>query len=111
MQQRSDDNLVVLSGRLTDDAKLNETDGGTNFLTFSLASNEYYSDKTGNESKKTCFVDCVLWGVAAKNYADRISKGSPVRITGKIETRKLDKKTFTQLNVSGIYLLNPGSAE
>lgn len=79
----SDRNTVVVSGRLVDDAKLGKTATST-FLKFTVASNEYYDDKDGNQQKKTDFIDVIKWGPRAEKLAEFAVKGKPVTVVGKI---------------------------
>ena len=67
-------------GRLTDDAKV--INGGTDkaFMSFSVAVNNKYKDKTTGEVKeKTYFIDCTKNG---DRIAEYMKKGGTVAIIG-----------------------------
>ena len=83
MSRYSDKNVVVLSGRLTDDGKLNKTQNGSLFLTFSIACNKYW-EKDGDEQQQTTFMDIVRWGPDAETAAEEAQKGRQVTAVGEI---------------------------
>jgi single-strand DNA-binding protein len=85
MTRYSDKNMVVLSGRLTDDGKLNKTQAGSFFLTFAVACNKYY-EKNGEEVQQTSFIDIVRWGPNAEGDAGNAQKGRPVTVVGELST-------------------------
>ena len=85
----SDRNTVVISGRLVDDAKLGKT-ANSHFLKFTIASNEYYTDRDGNQQKKTDYLDIIKWGPRAEKLADLATKGKFVTIVGKISVDTIE---------------------
>lgn len=87
----SDKNLYVVSGRLVDDGKLGKT-ATSAFLRFTIASNEYYTDRDGNTQKKTDYIDIIKWGPRAEKLAELATKGRPVTVTGKISVDTIEGK-------------------
>lgn len=80
----TDINCVVVAGRITKDAKLAYTQGGTAKLDFSVACNR--SQKKGDQWEDKCsFFDCVVWGKFAEVVAKRLAKGVAVILSGRLE--------------------------
>ena len=79
----SDVNVVTVSGRLTKDPELRQTNNGTDVASFRLANNML---------KKTNFFDVSLWGRAASTLAQHGSKGSWISITGRLEQEEWEDK-------------------
>lgn len=103
----SDINMVTLSGRLVDDGKLQETSNGTSYLSFTVASNRYYTDRDGNEQKRTEFVDVVQWGPQAVRIAGEATRGKPCYIIGEanvddIETKEGQKRRVFRVRAKNV---------
>lgn len=80
----TDINCIVIAGRITKDAKLAYTQGGTAKLDFSVACNR--SIKKGDQWEDKCsFFDCVVWGKFAEVIAKRLTKGVAVILSGRLE--------------------------
>ncbi len=74
---------VQLTGRLTRDAELHRTTGGTAVCNFSVASNRWFKSKDAEEfTKDTLFMEVALWGKAAEDKTAQLVKGAPVNIIG-----------------------------
>ena len=54
-------NIVILTGRLGADPELKETSQGGKFATLSLATNEKYKDKDGENKEKTQWHKVTVW--------------------------------------------------
>ena len=86
-------NKVILIGNLGKDPDLRFTPGGQAVCTFSIATTEKWRDKQSNELKEsTNWHNIVLWGKQAETAKQYLSKGSPVYIEGRIQTRSYDDK-------------------
>ena len=78
-------NSVTVSGRLTRDAELRQSQGGTPVLSFSLAVNERQKNRqTGEWEDRANYVDCVLFGRLGEAIANRMAKGSKVCVSGRL---------------------------
>jgi len=81
-------NIVIISGRLTADAKLENTTAGTPLLKFSIATN-FYAGK--GKDPGVSFFNCTLW-----NNADTIAaymiKGQAVVINGELRQQRWQGK-------------------
>ncbi len=84
-QQRLRDalNLVTLIGNLTRDAELRYTPSGAAVTRFSVAVNERYRDRGGNDQERTHYVDVNVWRELAEGCAE-LAKGDPVFVTGRL---------------------------
>lgn len=79
-------NNVVLSGRITKDIELNQTQNGISNTSFSLAVSRNYKDEQGNSPVD--FISCVAWRGQADFLARYCLKGDLIGITGKLQTRQ-----------------------
>jgi single-strand DNA-binding protein len=78
-------NKVMLIGNLTRDPELRALPSGINVADLRLAVNETYTDKSGQKTEKTCFVDVVMWDKQADLCKSYLSKGSPILIEGRLQ--------------------------
>lgn len=80
-------NRASILGRLTADPEVRTTPSGQNVATLSVATNQTWTDKSGNKQEKAQFHNCVLWGRLADIASQYLSKGRRVFLEGRIETR------------------------
>jgi len=80
-------NKVLLMGNLTRDPELRYIPSGAAVATFSLAVNRIYSTQSGEKKKDTCFIRVVVWGKIAEVCGEYLSKGSPVFVEGRLQSR------------------------
>ncbi len=86
-------NKAILIGNLGKDPELRYTPAGVAVCTFSLATTEKWRDKNSNEMKEsTTWHNIVLWRRQAEIAKEYLSKGSPVYVEGRIQTRSYDDK-------------------
>ena len=82
-------NKVLLIGRIGKDPDIFTFENGNKKLSFSLATNENYKDKSGEWRELTEWHNIAGYGyLAEKNFA----KGDLVYVEGKIKTRKWQDK-------------------
>ena len=79
-------NKVTLIGRLGQDPEIREV-GMSKVANFSVATDESYTDKSGNKVEKTEWHRIVMWNKPAETAERYLKKGSLVYIEGKLETR------------------------
>lgn len=84
-------NKVMLIGHLGKDPELKYTPGGAAVASFSLATNESYKDKEGNQQEKTEWHRLVVWNKQAEIAAEYLKKGQQVFVEGKLQTRSWEK--------------------
>lgn len=76
----SDINSVVLTGNLTKDCEISNTQKGTAMCRFSIANNLW----SGNGETANYF-NCTLWGKQAESVSKFLTKGKPVTIQGQLK--------------------------
>ena len=76
-------NKAFLTGRLTSDPELRETQGGKSVSKFTIAVDRV---KEGAD-----FISCTAWGKTAENLCKYMKKGSKVAVVGRIDTGSYEK--------------------
>ncbi len=95
-------NKVILVGRLTRDPEVRNTPTGQTVATIGMATNNYWTDKSGNKQEKTEFHTVVLWGKVAEIAGQYLSKGQEAFIEGRLQTREYTDKQGAQRRVTEI---------
>jgi len=80
-------NKVFLIGNLTRDPELRYIPSGSAVVTFTVAVNRVYKTQTGEKKEQTSFIRVVVWGRRAEVCGEYLSKGSPVFIEGRLQSR------------------------
>lgn len=87
-------NHVLLAGRLTHDPDLRFTQKGQAVCRFDMAVNRRYKDPSSGEWKDdTTFVPVTAWGPMAERCKEKIKKGSPVHVEGRLSGSEYTDKT------------------
>ena len=79
-------NTVSLTGRLVQDPDFKITENGTARLSARVAINRPYRDRDGQWQTESSFLNIVVWREFAESLADRLHKGSPVFISGRLRS-------------------------
>lgn len=95
-------NKVTLVGNLGKDPVVRKFDNGRAVAQFSLATNEKYKDKTGNQVTKTEWHNIVMWSPLAEIAERFLKKGTQVYLEGKIESRDYTDKDGIQRRTTEI---------
>ena len=82
-------NVVVLSGRLTQDPELKTTANGISVCSFSIAVERRF--KSGEE-RQSDFINIVTWRSSAEFVSKYFKKGQMIAIRGSIQTRRYQDK-------------------
>lgn len=78
-------NRVIISGNLTRDPELRQTQSGMAVLSFGVAVNDRRKNpQTGEWEDYPNFVDCTMFGARANSLANYLTKGTKVAIEGKL---------------------------
>jgi len=85
-------NKVILVGNLGRDPELRYTQSGTALATFTLATNESFNTKDGQREERTEWHRIVAWGKTGELCSQYLSKGRPVYIEGRLQTREWENK-------------------
>lgn len=97
-------NRVVLVGRLTRDPDLRYTNSGTSVASFTVAVDRNFTNQQGN--READFINCVVWGKSAENFANFTHKGSLVGIEGRIQTRSYENQQGNRVYVTEVVTEN-----
>ncbi len=103
-------NKVMLIGHLGKDPEIQNFEGGGMLAKFTLATTEYYKDKTGNRQEQTEWHNIVIWGTLAEIAQKYLRKGMAVYVEGKIRNRSYDdkdgnKKYITEIRAENFQML------
>jgi len=85
-------NRVFLIGNLTRDPDLRYIPSGTAVATFTVAVNRVYKSQTGEKKEETSFIRVVVWGRRAEVCGEYLSKGSPVFVEGRLQSRNWESQ-------------------
>lgn len=88
-------NKVFINGNLTRDAELRATQGGSQLLKVSVATNGRRKSQGGEWEDKATFVDCVMFGTRAAGVAPYLPKGTKVSIEGHLDSSSWQAKDGT----------------
>jgi single-strand DNA-binding protein len=84
-------NQVTLMGNLTRDPELRTTPNGQSVCSFSLALNRSYKGADGNWQEATDYVDIVAWANLGERVAQYMTKGRPVLVNGRLQSRSWEQ--------------------
>jgi single-strand DNA-binding protein len=103
-------NKVMLIGRLGKDPEIRYTQDGAPVASFSLATSEFWTDKSGTRQERTEWHNIVAWNKLADLSKRYLAKGRQVYIEGRIRTREWDdrdgnKRRTTEIIASQMVLL------
>lgn len=85
-------NKVILIGNLGKDPEVRYTPGGQAVANFTIACNDTWTDKSGQKQERTEWVRIVAWGKTGELCGEYLSKGRPVYIEGRLQTREWTNK-------------------
>lgn len=78
-------NKATITGNITRDPELRQTQGGTSVLTIGVAVNDRRKNQqTGEWEDYPSFIDCTIFGNRATGVAPHLEKGMKVAIEGKL---------------------------
>lgn len=89
-------NKVILVGRLGKDPEIRSTPGGTSVAKFTMATDERFTDKSGDKQERTEWHNIVAWGKLGEICGQYLRKGKLVYIEGSIRTDSWDDKESGQ---------------
>lgn len=82
------DNTVTLVGNATREPEVRYTPSGQTVVTFGLAVNRRWQNKTTNEwEEQVSFFDVKCWGQMGENVAESVPRGTRIVVTGRLEQR------------------------
>jgi single-strand DNA-binding protein len=107
-------NKVILVGRLGQNPEVRYTPGGAAVANFSVATNEYWMDKSGQKQERTEWHRVVVWGKTAEHCQQYLAKGRQVFVEGRIQTRQWQDKDgqtkyTTEIQAQTVQFLDGGN--
>jgi single-strand DNA-binding protein len=104
---------MLLIGRITKDAVVNQLKDEKTVVNFSIAINDYYKPKNGEAKKFTTFVNCSYW--ISTKIVTALTKGTLVEIDGRIHVNayidmKGEARASLNCHVNKITLHTKGNA-
>jgi single-strand DNA-binding protein len=106
-------NNVMMVGRLTRDPELRRTSTGKAVCSFDIAISRRMKDPVTGEWKDAdpTFVPVVVWGDQAERCGERLKKGVPVHVEGRLQTNKWEgtdgsKKSRLEVIASRVQFLS-----
>lgn len=108
-------NMVQLIGRLGADPEAHVTATGSQFTTFSLATNRQWNGADGVLNSETDWHRIVAWGALGETCVAHLRKGRLVYIEGRLSTRSWEadgqKHQRTEIVASDMIILDQKSQE
>lgn len=86
-------NKVLLIGRLGKDPEVKYTNNGTAMARFTVATDEVYKDRSGEQQKHTEWHNVVAWNKLAEICGEYLAKGKQVFIEGSIRSRQWEDQS------------------
>ncbi|MNI01086.1 Single-stranded DNA-binding protein ssb [compost metagenome] len=74
-----------ITGTISRSGEIRTTQTGKQFVTFGIAVNDSYKNKTGDRVRQTTFFDCIDW--RSTKIADSLKSGQVVELSGNISAR------------------------
>lgn len=102
-------NQVILMGNLTRDPEVRQIPSGQSVCTFSLALNRSYKGSDGNWQEAVDYIDVVAWGPLGERVAQYVTKGRPVLVNGRLQSRSWEtdgqKRSKVEVNAQDVTFL------
>ncbi len=84
-------NRVTITGNLTRDALLRQTQSGNPVLTFAVAVNDAVREPDGSWGERANYVECALFGRRAQSLSDWLRRGTKVAIEGHLRWQSWER--------------------
>ncbi|TXH51105.1 MAG: single-stranded DNA-binding protein [Desulfurellales bacterium] len=96
-------------GRLGRDVEMRYLSDGTAVASFSVACDEKWKDRSGEEQKRTEWVKCVAFDKLAEICGKYLTKGQLVYVAGRLTTREYEKngekRFMTEIKLTDMKML------
>lgn len=105
-------NTVRLIGNLGFDPEVREIAKGRKVARISVATNESYTNSSGEKVTDTQWHTVVAWGSTAEQVQRMLRKGSPVALEGRLVHRSYEskdgiKRYVTEIVLNGFRVMGP----
>ena len=109
-------NKVFIMGNLTRDPELRYVPSGTAVATFTIAVNRVYTSQAGEKKEEVSFIRVVVWGRRAEVCGEYLSKGSPVFVEGRLQSRSWEgqdgqKRSTIEVIADNVQFLRGGASQ
>lgn len=109
-------NQVAVSGRLVQDPEYRITESGVARLSARLAVNRNFRDRDGQWQTEASFFNFVVWQKLAELFADRLRKGTPVFISGRLRSHSWrddeeQPHSLVEIQVRSLQMLEKGQSD
>jgi single-strand DNA-binding protein len=106
-------NRAIIIGNLGKTPELRRTPSGQAVCDLTVATNESFTDKSGEKRENTEWHKVVVWGRSAENCVQYLDKGRSVCVEGRLQTRAWDdregkKRYTTEIVASRVHFLPGG---
>lgn len=81
-------NKAMIIGNLTRDPEVRNTPGGQTVASFSIATNQVWTDQSGQRQERVEYHNIVVWRRLAEICGQYLKKGSKIYIEGRLQTRE-----------------------
>jgi single-strand DNA-binding protein len=85
-------NKVILIGHLGADPEIRYIQSGAPVAKLRIATNENWTNKSGQKEEKTEWHTVVAWSKLAENAGKYLTKGRQIYVEGRLQTRSWDDK-------------------
>ena len=99
-------NKAILVGRLGRDPEVRRTASGTAVANFSLATDEFWNDQSGERQRRTEWHRIVVWSRLAETCERYLRKGSLIYIEGRIQTQEWEDRDGNRRRTTEIVARN-----
>lgn len=109
-------NKVILIGNVGKDPEIRHLEGGVTVARFPLATNETYTDKSGQRQTHTEWHNIVVWRGQAEIAEKYVKQGKLLYVEGKLRTTSYEEKEtgvkryFTEVQCQTFRFLGPSGA-
>lgn len=109
-------NKVLLIGNLTRDPEKRYLPSGQPVTTFTVAVNRTYVAQSGEKKEEVSFIRVVVWAKRAEVCSEYLSKGSPVFVEGRLQSRSWDgpdgtKRSTIEVVAQNVQFLSRGRGQ
>ena len=99
-------NRVFLMGNLTRDPELRYIPSGQAVASFTVAVNRVYSTPSREKKEEGSFINIVVWGRRAEVCGEYLSKGSPIFVEGRLQSRSWEDQNGAKRSVLEVVASN-----
>ena len=99
-------NKAFILGNVTRDPELRTTPSGQAVCSFGVATNRVWKSQAGERQRSAEFHNVVAWGKLGELCSQYLTKGRPVLVEGRIQTRSWDAPDGQKRNATEVVALN-----